>query len=248
MNALAFQGTNFEVVAQNGQSWLRAADIARALGYSREDAVSKIYDRNRDEFTDDMSRTVKLTVSGEINGLQHIAVRIFSLRGAHLIAMFARTPMAKAFRRWVLDVLDSLNGRTSTGDRTPLRDAINMLVSKRHLMYPDAYAIVHQRFGVSHIDELTLEQLPQAVEYVHKVALEGEWLPPEGTVVLTTHEVGALQALVSRLEYFLCDERIKEIEKGLYAVQSRHAGFFHDFTAEPRLMLPTLKKVAERSQ
>ncbi|GHK74011.1 hypothetical protein ECZU12_54220 [Escherichia coli] len=32
--------------------------------------------------------------------------RVFSLRGAHLIAMFARTPVAKEFRRWVLDILD----------------------------------------------------------------------------------------------------------------------------------------------
>ncbi len=32
--------------------------------------------------------------------------RVFSLRGAHLIAMFARTPKAKEFRRWVLDILD----------------------------------------------------------------------------------------------------------------------------------------------
>jgi hypothetical protein len=34
--------------------------------------------------------------------------RIFSTRGCHLIAMFARTPLAKEFRRWVLDVLDQL--------------------------------------------------------------------------------------------------------------------------------------------
>ncbi|MGC6299240.1 hypothetical protein ACMXZB_12110, partial [Pasteurella multocida] len=31
---------------------------------------------------------------------------IFSLRGCHLIAMFARTPIAKEFRKWVLDILD----------------------------------------------------------------------------------------------------------------------------------------------
>jgi prophage antirepressor-like protein len=35
--------------------------------------------------------------------------RIFSLRGAHLLAMFARTKVAKEFRRWVLDILDALH-------------------------------------------------------------------------------------------------------------------------------------------
>jgi len=34
--------------------------------------------------------------------------RIYSPRGCHLIAMLARTERAKAFRRWVLDVLDHL--------------------------------------------------------------------------------------------------------------------------------------------
>ncbi|OWF76982.1 hypothetical protein B4900_17835 [Yersinia rohdei] len=33
-------------------------------------------------------------------------VRCFSLRGAHLVAMFADTPVAKEFRRWALDVMD----------------------------------------------------------------------------------------------------------------------------------------------
>ncbi|OOC12774.1 hypothetical protein BM451_14785 [Dickeya dadantii] len=32
-------------------------------------------------------------------------IRIFSLRGAHPLAMFARTPVAKESRRWVLDIL-----------------------------------------------------------------------------------------------------------------------------------------------
>lgn len=37
---------------------------------------------------------------------QFRTARVFSLRGAHLIAMFARTSKAQAFRRWVLDILD----------------------------------------------------------------------------------------------------------------------------------------------
>ena len=101
-NALAFQSTTFEVVDQQGQPWLRAREIAAALGYADEDAISRIYARRSDEFTDSMTCTVKLTVQG-----QDREVRIFSLRGAHLLAMFARTKIAKDFRRWVLDVLEN---------------------------------------------------------------------------------------------------------------------------------------------
>ena len=68
--------------------------------------------------------------------------------------------------------------KTTVDDRTGLRDAVNFLVSKRGLLYSDAYNLVHQRFNVKSIEDLTLEQLPQAVEYLHKIALEGELIAP----------------------------------------------------------------------
>ncbi|WP_275443331.1 MULTISPECIES: phage antirepressor N-terminal domain-containing protein [unclassified Halomonas] len=67
--------------------------------------------------------------------------------------------------------------RTVTPDeRAGLRAAVTMLTTKRGLMHSAAYSLVHHRFNVEHIDELTPEQLPQAVEYVHRMALEGEYL------------------------------------------------------------------------
>lgn len=54
-----------------------------------------------------------------------------------------------------------------------------MLVSKKGLIYSDAYHLIHQRFNVESIEDLTLEQLPQAVEYVHKIVLEGELIIEE---------------------------------------------------------------------
>lgn len=64
--------------------------------------------------------------------------------------------------------------KTTVDDRTGLRNAVNMLVSKKGLIYSDAYHLIHQRFNVESIEDLTLEQLPEAVEYVHKIILEGE--------------------------------------------------------------------------
>ena len=69
--------------------------------------------------------------------------------------------------------------KTSVDDRTPLRDAVNMLVSKKHLMYPEAYAMIHQRFNVDSIEELDVLQVTQAVEYVHRIVLEGELIGKE---------------------------------------------------------------------
>lgn len=103
--ALSFRSTTFDIVDQHGQPWLKASDIARALGYAEEDAISRIYRRRADEFTSAMTQTVNLTVS-QNNGQLQRETRIFSLRGAHLLAMFARTTVAKEFRAWVLDVLE----------------------------------------------------------------------------------------------------------------------------------------------
>ena len=69
--------------------------------------------------------------------------------------------------------------KTTVDDRTGLRNAVNMLVSKKGLIYSDAYHLVHQRFNVESIEDLTLEQLPQAVEYVHRIVLEGELIIEE---------------------------------------------------------------------
>ncbi len=101
MQALTFRNTQFDITDCNGQPWLKSSQIAEALGYADASSINRIYARNSDEFTDQMTGSVKLT---DPNGaLQE--TRIFSLRGAHLLAMFARTEVAKEFRRWVLDVL-----------------------------------------------------------------------------------------------------------------------------------------------
>ncbi|MCZ8944905.1 phage antirepressor N-terminal domain-containing protein, partial [Escherichia albertii] len=63
---------------------------------------------------------------------------------------------------WTKGKAENARKKTSVDDRTPLRDAVNMLVSKKHLMYPEAYAMIHQRFNVESIEELDASQIPQA--------------------------------------------------------------------------------------
>lgn len=105
MDALIFQGRAMRVIERDGQLWLTAADIAAALGYSRSDKVSRIYQIHSAEFRPSMSTLVETPVSG-FSGLTAEA-RLFSLRGAHLIGMLARTKVAAEFRSWVLDQLEA---------------------------------------------------------------------------------------------------------------------------------------------
>ena len=119
MTALALSFNNIELspVEHNSQIWLTSIDLAKSLGYSQENAITKIFNRHKEEFTDSMSVLIQFQTGSlaESSGLQ-TEQRIFSLRGCHLLAMFARTTIAKEFRKWVLDVLDNPTQPAATTD------------------------------------------------------------------------------------------------------------------------------------
>ncbi|WP_442596361.1 BRO-N domain-containing protein [Parapusillimonas sp. JC17] len=189
MGALApttvdFHGHPLTIINRDGQQWLSAADIARALGYAASDAVSRIYRRNVDEFTPGMSLTVNLTVNG-INGSQREKeARIFTLRGAHLIAMFASTKVAKEFRRWVLDILDKEAAPpvapAPTFDPTQALERFlsdgryfvtfkNKTLSLRQID-DDAFVIPASRFAAAIAQPGSGFTTPQLIEIVHAAA------------------------------------------------------------------------------
>ncbi|EPR3505707.1 BRO family protein [Serratia marcescens] len=103
---LTFNSHVLETVSHDNRLWFTSATLAKALEYSRGDKITQIYNRSKDEFTPCMSINLKLKFNGLNNSLREKSVRVFSLRGAHLIAMLANTPVAKAFRKWVLDLID----------------------------------------------------------------------------------------------------------------------------------------------
>lgn len=105
-NELTFHNITLVPAPIDDGIWLTSSDIAKALGYASPKSVTNIYSRNSDEFTSSMSMVIKMMTNGINNNLREKSVRVFSLRGCHLIAMFATTDKAKEFRRWVLDILD----------------------------------------------------------------------------------------------------------------------------------------------
>jgi len=104
LTTMSFGETTLAIIDRHGEPWLSARELARALGYADERGVLRIYSRNQEEFTDEMTCVVNLTPQAKD---QRRDIRVFSPRGCHLIAMLSRTDRAKAFRRWVLDVLEA---------------------------------------------------------------------------------------------------------------------------------------------
>lgn len=186
--AVAFQGIPLTPLRRDGQTWLRLPQIEAALGYvAKGTSLARIFNRHADEFTKSMTKVVKLATAG---GKQ--SVRIFSLRGAHLLAMFARTDTAKAFRVWVLNILDAEIERQRQA-AAPARIAGDQLavlkeICQRRVMekvneIPDMMnrgkvieptfrnmtSALLRKFNVEAIEDLRADQFPVAREFMETV-------------------------------------------------------------------------------
>ncbi|ELH3240129.1 phage antirepressor Ant [Salmonella enterica] len=133
---------------------------------------------------------------------------------------------------WTKGKAENPRKKTSVDERTPLRDAVNMLVSKKHLMYPEAYAMIHQRFNVESIEELEASQIPLAVEYIHRVVLEGEFI---GKQEKKTSELSAKEAnsLVWLWDYANRSQALfRELYPAMKQIQSNYSGKCYDYGHE----------------
>ncbi|WP_165071343.1 BRO family protein [Desulfovibrio sp. ZJ200] len=180
--ALTFNDVTLSPVTHQNRLWIRAVELARALGFKREDQAAKIYRAHADEFTPDMAQLVEIIDNAD--SAFPVKSLLFSLRGCHLLAMFARTPVAKAFRRWVLDVLDKLAeeerakaapaptsepspiSKRTDPERKALTAIINTWVGMAPIHYANARAQVNAHFGVASVDALTVAQVKEAIQWV----------------------------------------------------------------------------------
>ena len=193
--ALTFNGITLSPIPHQNSPWIRSVELARALGYSDESSVGRIYKRNSEEFTPEMTQVIEISDTVNLT----VPTRIFSLRGCHLVAMFARTPVAKAFRRWVLDVLDKLDAEqhaassspddftsplsitpSTTEDRKPLRALVGSWAQVSGLPFAACWNQLKAAFQLANIKELPQEWIPDALAWVQaRIDALPKALPPQ---------------------------------------------------------------------
>ena len=188
--SLCFNDFTFSPITRDNQPWFKSSEIARALGYKREDKVTQIYQRNADEFTEGMTQLVEISTEPQNEVLGNFGTgraRIFSLRGCHLLAMFARTPVAKAFRRWVLDVIEQYGDRVPVAEPVTLNDELisaaeraelKLIVDAKLSTYPAAvqgkaraeiWAKHNRHFRIAEYSQLPARLMPEAREFLLSV-------------------------------------------------------------------------------
>ncbi|HHF3689344.1 TPA: P22AR C-terminal domain-containing protein [Haemophilus influenzae] len=249
LSTFNFESKSIRTLAINNEPWFVAKDVCDAIGIDNNRKALLALDE------DEKGVTLSYTLGGQQE------MNIISESGMYTLILRCRDAVKKGsiphrFRKWVTaEVLPTIRktgkyeSKTSVNDRTGLRNAVNMLVSKKGLIYSEAYHLIHQRFNVESIEDLTLEQLPQAVEYVHRIVLEGELLTEQKKDELFTREFTEhdLQQLVwAWFALLRGTELCQVLHPALKQIGSHYAAPVHDMAYEYRSTLRHAHNVLTR--
>lgn len=250
LSTFNFESKSIRTLAINNEPWFVAVDVCQALGLTQTTNAL----RNLDD--DEVALT---SIKGISKGNDQ--VNLVSESGMYTLILRCRDAVKKGsvphrFRKLVTsEVLPTIRktgkyeSKTSVNDRTGLRNAVNMLVSKKGLIYSDAYNLVHQYMNVETIEDIPADKLQSAVEYVHRIVLEGELItePKKDDrfrFEFTEHElqqlVWAWFALLRGTE--LCQNLLPALKQ----IGSHYAAPVHDIAYEYRSTLRQAQKVLER--
>ncbi len=143
LSTFNFESNSIRTLAINNEPWFVAKDVCDAIGLTN----SRISLIALDE--DEKGVSLIYTPSGQQE------VNIISESGMYTLILRCRDAVKKGsiphrFRKWVTaEVLPTIRktgkyeSKTSVNDRTALRNAVNMLVSRKGLIYSDAYHLIH---------------------------------------------------------------------------------------------------------
>ena len=251
-----FHGDNLYLVNNSGDAFVPMKPVVESMGLSWQPQHEKLKQR----FSKGITEIVIPTAGGN-QSMTCLAFRKFA-GWLHTINVGKVRPELREkvaryqeecddvlYQYWTKGAVQNPRKKTSVEERTPLRDAVNMLVGKKGLRYDDAYNMVHQRFDVGSIDELGLDQIPLAVEYIHRVVLEGEYVGkqlelPSVTEQFTAEEICNLCWLWRASAEML--SKIKEIEPLLAVAEHRLAPAYYSMPREYSRTLETARQLLER--
>ena len=135
-----------------------------------------------------------------------------------------------------------LTAPTTPDERKPLREAVFALAAQYGLTYSTAYKMVHQRFNVEAIEAIPAEQIPLAVEYVHRLTLTGEVL--DAPIQFSQRELREL-ATVTYYCAWACD-LLRELAAPLSDLGYAKASTLRTLPNESRFFLRNVHKALLR--
>ncbi|HBC9254969.1 TPA: phage antirepressor N-terminal domain-containing protein [Proteus mirabilis] len=187
-----FHGDNLYLVNYEGQPFVAMRPFIEGMGLDWASQYTKIKQRFKTCVVnitmqlpcDNQRRSVVCLALKKLTGWLHtININKVKPEIREKVAAYQDRSDDVLYEYWTTGEVKKKH-KSTVQERNPLKNAVNLLVSKKGIMYPEAYSLVHQKFNVSSIEELTADQIPDAVEYIHKFVLEGEYIPKQEKNIL----------------------------------------------------------------
>ena len=245
MNSLSFNDISFHPVNQNDdQIWITSSELAEMLGYTRSDKVTQIFNRRSDEFTFNMTRVI------ENPQTPNLVLRVFSLRGAHLIAVFARTPVAKEFRKWVLDVLEKevlqqqidTRVKINSEQQAEIKEIVDRRCEGSVKKRTELWSRHNQHFRIPRYSELLAIHFQDAVDYLETIQLKSQ--PEKQKITMNAYEDKDVQYIMWYAP-MLARLIFNDIVPALRALDSCKVGSLFSYTQEMIGHVNTLNRRAK---
>lgn len=201
-----FENQTVRTALKGSEPYFCLADVSEILS---------LQSRATSTFNLDEKGIEKIQITDSLNRKQ--TATFISEPNLYRVIFRSNKAEAVKFQNWVFDeVLPSIRKtgsyrHTTAHDRTPLRQAVTALCGKLGVIHSEAYALVHQYMGVEHIDEIALDDLPRAVEYVHRLMMRQ---PAHG-------EENAFWRMVGVLEYRRISNELTELQESLDTVSHK---------------------------
>ena len=251
-----FESHAIRTLSINDEPWFVAKDLCETLGIQNSRQALANLDEDERGMLNIHHSNLEDCFDNRVN-----EIGIVNESGMYTLILRCRDAVKKGsvphrFRKWVTaEVLPAIRktgkyeSKTTVDDRTGLRNAVNMLVSKKGLIYSDAYNLVHQYMNVESIEDIPADKLQSAVEYVHRIVLEGELItePKKDdrfSFEFTEHE---LQQLVwAWFALLRGTELCQVLHPALKQIGSHYAAPVHDIAYEYRSTLRQAHNVLNR--
>lgn len=254
-----FHGDNLYLVSHGGEAQVPMRPVVEGMGLDWASQFTKIKQRFKTSVV-----MITMQLPGDVQRREVVCLNLRKLAGwLHTINVGKVRPELREkvaryqeecddvlYQYWMNGNVKPRSSKTTVDERTPLRDAVNMLVGKKGLRYDDAYNMVHQRFAIDSIDELELAQIPLAVEYIHRVVLEGEYLgkqqelPLHAAKQFTDEELNSLCWLWSYANYM--SDYMLDIEPLLRVAEHRLTGAYYSMPRESARVRNAARRILQR--
>lgn len=182
--AIVFHGQSLLTLEHSGRYYTAMKPICENIGLAWSGQRQRI---NRDEVLADGARVIRLPSEGGEQDTLCLPIELlngwlFGVDSSRVKAeikskliMYKKECYQVLHDYWHGKIVERPNKLSTVTDRRPLVAAVNTFCAKTGAFYGDVWKMMHQRFGLTGVDEMTVEQVPQAIDYVHGLLMQVQY-------------------------------------------------------------------------